>query len=464
MGKQISPSASHPVSLGRISLGRVSLGTIIAIWAAGTLALGYALPGVAASPAAEVATPPGITLQLVGRGQGFGMMSFFGLVVLPREQIAFADARGMTLYTYAKDSPGRSRCTDACAKAWIPALAPRDARPVGDWSIFNRGHGQQQWQYQGKPVYTFVQDTDIGSLFGVSAKNLQQRTSLRLDAQSKPPPAGWDPALAFPVSGATLPDDISIREVEDAGGLAFVNGSGLTLYAYKGAKGGEESVDAATWKPLRAPELAHSIGQWSIVDRNDGVRQWTYRGMPVFTFSGDFATGDANGVGWSKDWEPALAVAFYMPTGVRITQTLGRGKVLATPEGMTLYRRDGIPMAFGGGQSTRHGVPIQPGVGREIGVSLQGCEGACLKSWRPFVAPADARPDGFWDIAIRPDGVHQWVYQGYALYTYAGDHRPGDMNGNDIYNVVLSGNPKQLNTVSTAMFGTAGLYWTIAYP
>ena len=445
----------------------VIAGRIVAIGAAGAWALGCGIPSLAASSTAEVATPPGVTLQLVGRGQGFGMMSFFGLTVLPREQIAFADAQGMTLYTYAEDSPGRSRCTEACAKVWRPALAPRYARPVGDWSTFDRQPGQRQWQYRGKPVYTFAQDTDIGSLFGVSAKSLQQQTSLRLDDKPTPPPAGWSPALVFPTSGISRPDDVSIREVEDAGGLAFVDGRGMTLYAYesrRSAKDIESSVEGATWKPLKAPELAHSIGQWSIINRNDGVRQWAYRNRPLFTFAGDVASGDANGVGWSKDWEPALAVAFYMPPGVRIMQTVGRGKVLATPDGLTLYRRDGIPMAFGGGQSTRHGVPIQPGIGREIGVSLKGCEGTCLASWRPFVAPADAHPEGFWDTAIRPDGVHQWVYQGYALYTYAGDHKAGDMNGNDIYNVVLSGNPHQLNTVGTAMFGTAGLYWTVAYP
>jgi hypothetical protein len=65
---------------------------------------------------------------------------------------------------------------------------------------------------------------------------------------------------------------------------------------------------------------------------------------------------------------------------------------------------------------------------------------------------------------VRPDGTRQWVYQGYPLYTYQGDKNPGDMNGNDIFNMVLSDNPDQVNSVGTPMHGTAGLYWTIAYP
>ena len=34
----------------------------------------------------------------------------------------------------------------------------------------------------------------------------------------------------------------------------------------------------------------------------------------------------------------------------------------------------------------------------------------------------------------RPDGARQWVYKGFALYTYAGD-KPGDINGNEIYDL-----------------------------
>jgi predicted lipoprotein with Yx(FWY)xxD motif len=262
-----------------------------------------------------------------------------------------------------------------------------------------------------------------------------------------------------------MPDQIAIREVEDAGGLAFVNRDGMTLYTFAG-RGGARALaalaDQTEWEPLLAPDLAHPVGQWSIIARRDGVRQWALRGKPLFTFAGDRVSGDANGVGLSKDWDAALAATFYLPPDVRFEQTLDRGKVLATARGLTLYRRDGVALDTGGGQSLRHGVPIRPGIGRNVGI--KGCEGACLQIWHPFVAPANAQPDGFWDITVRPDGTRQWVYQGYALYTFSGDKKPGDMNGNDIFNMVLTDNPNQVNNVGTPMHGTAGLYWTIAYP
>jgi predicted lipoprotein with Yx(FWY)xxD motif len=221
-------------------------------------------------------------------------------------------------------------------------------------------------------------------------------------------------------------------------------------------------ADQTEWQPVVAPDLAHPIGQWSIIARSDGIRQWALRGRPLYTFAQDRTPGDANGVGLSKDWGTALAISFYMPPGVRFEQTLDRGKVLANEAGLTLYRRDGVALDTGGGQSLRRAVPIRPGIGRNIGV--RGCEGACLQQWHPFVAPANAQPDGFWDIAMRPDGSRQWVYQGYPLYTYSGDKKPGDMNGNDIFDVVLSDNPNQVNDVGTPMHGTAGLYWTVTYP
>jgi predicted lipoprotein with Yx(FWY)xxD motif len=436
---------------------------IVAMAAIGTLS--YALPGFAARSEAPIATPPGIMLEALGRGQGFGMEAL--LTEVPRTQIGFADAKGMTLYTYDKDAPGKSHCTGNCAKFWPPALASRSARAFGDWNIIKRADGTRQWQYKGKPLYTFAKDIDAGSEFGVSPRNLRQFVGYlaRQRAGSVHTPAGWNPALAFPISGMPTPEGIGIREVGDANGLAFVDMDGRTIYQYEGRGGAKAATRLASekqWRPVVAPALAHPIGQWSIMVRSDGIRQWAYRGKPVFTFSGDLASGDANGVGLSKDWNAALAVAFYMPPDVRLEQTLDRGKVLATAQGLTLYRRDGIALDTGGGQSLRHGVPIRPGVGRNIGIS--GCADACLQVWHPFLAPANAQPDGFWDVALRPDGMHQWVYQGYPLYTFLGDKKPGDMNGNDIFNMVLSDNPNQVNEVGTPMHGTAGLYWTIAYP
>src|SRR5206468_8343688 len=86
----------------------------------------------------------------------------------PREEIAYADAKGMTLYTYTKDEPGKSNCADACTNEWKPLLADANAKASGVWTIIARADGSRQWALKGAPVYTFVNDVDPGSIAGNS--------------------------------------------------------------------------------------------------------------------------------------------------------------------------------------------------------------------------------------------------------------------------------------------------------
>lgn len=62
-------------------------------------------------------------------------------------------------------------------------------------------------------------------------------------------------------------------------------------------------------------------------------------------------------------------------------------------------------------------------------MGTQGCNAACLQERHPFEAASSALPFGFWTIVTRSDGARQWVYKGYALYTYVGDTGPGDLLG-----------------------------------
>lgn len=123
---------------------------------------------------------------------------------------------------------------------------------------------------------------------------------------------------------------------------------------------------------------------------------------------------------------------------------------------------NGFEGFYGGGHSFRRSLPIRPGVGRNIGA--KGCEGECLKAWIPAKAPTGAQPSGFWDVATRDDGTRQRVYQGFPLYAFTGDATPGDMNGNDTYDILLSDDSKKVDEVGTPLDGTAALYWTVAYP
>ncbi len=87
------------------------------------------------------------------------------------------DGKGMTLYVLAKDSPGTSTCTGACATLWPPLLnagAPQagsgvDASKLG---TLTRADGTTQVTYNGWPLYDFSKDTKPGDTNGQNYKNI----------------------------------------------------------------------------------------------------------------------------------------------------------------------------------------------------------------------------------------------------------------------------------------------------
>jgi predicted lipoprotein with Yx(FWY)xxD motif len=79
---------------------------------------------------------------------------------------ALTDARGMSLYTFDKDSDGKSACNGPCAANW-PALKAEASDSAGNnYTVIARDDGSKQWAYKGKPLYTFVKDQKAGDISG----------------------------------------------------------------------------------------------------------------------------------------------------------------------------------------------------------------------------------------------------------------------------------------------------------
>lgn len=72
---------------------------------------------------------------------------------------------GMTLYTYATDTGGVSSCYDSCAKNWPPYLG-KAGETMSGLTLVPRKDGEQQWAYDGKPLYFFVGDKKKGDMTG----------------------------------------------------------------------------------------------------------------------------------------------------------------------------------------------------------------------------------------------------------------------------------------------------------
>ena len=72
----------------------------------------------------------------------------------------------MTLYTFDKDEGGKSSCYDDCAKNWPPYLGQAGEDKGEGWTLVERTDGTQQWAYDGKPTYLYIEDTKAGDVMG----------------------------------------------------------------------------------------------------------------------------------------------------------------------------------------------------------------------------------------------------------------------------------------------------------
>ncbi|MCY1414089.1 Secreted repeat [compost metagenome] len=82
------------------------------------------------------------------------------------------DHKGMTLYTFDKDTGGKSVCTGECAEYWPPLKAEAGAKAEGKWTVIKRDDGTMQWAFDGKPLYYFQKDKAPGEMKGDKMKDV----------------------------------------------------------------------------------------------------------------------------------------------------------------------------------------------------------------------------------------------------------------------------------------------------
>jgi len=89
-----------------------------------------------------------------------------------------ADEKGVTLYLFKKDSPGKSACGAAggCLEKWpvffaekIEPAAGIDAAAIG---VITREDGKKQTTYKGLPLYYFFKDKAAGDTLGQGVNNV----------------------------------------------------------------------------------------------------------------------------------------------------------------------------------------------------------------------------------------------------------------------------------------------------
>lgn len=85
---------------------------------------------------------------------------------------ALVDAKGMSLYTFDKDSTGKSACAGDCAAKWPPLAAMAGAKAEAGSAPIARADGSAQWSHDGRPLYTWVGDKKPGETTGDGMKGV----------------------------------------------------------------------------------------------------------------------------------------------------------------------------------------------------------------------------------------------------------------------------------------------------
>lgn len=203
-------------------------------------------------------------------------------------------------------------------------------------------------------------------------------------------------------------------------GIYLVDENGITLYYFAlDVPGNGTSACSGNCSQIWPSFYTENIvvnppltaADFGTITRTDGTKQTTYRGWPLYHYSGDKGVGETNGENFIDLWwvvKPDYSVVVMRNNDV--------GTYLADPTGMTLYTL------------TRD----TPGVST--------CIGNCSQIWPifyvepPVVAPSLIPSSDFARIT-RNDGGFQTTYQGKPLYWYSNDTKPGQTNGEGFNNI-----------------------------
>jgi predicted lipoprotein with Yx(FWY)xxD motif len=215
-------------------------------------------------------------------------------------------------------------------------------------------------------------------------------------------------------------------------GQYLVGGNGMTLYLFTNDEPNLSNCTggcAAAWPPLLIEDGATPVGgegvlgALGITEREDGARQVTYNGFPLYYWASDVAPGDTTGHGVNDVWfvvDPALAEAIARPD-LMLGNNDQLGDFLAGANGMTLY------------------LFTKDDPDKSV------CYGGCAEAWPPLLVAEGTAPTaeegipGVIGTTVRDDGTTQATYNGYPLYFWASDGEPGDTTGhgvNDVWFVV----------------------------
>ncbi len=200
------------------------------------------------------------------------------------EMTSSAARDGFALYTFDNDSAGVSNCSASCLTNWPALMANEGAQAAAPYSLIQRASGEKQWALNGMPLYFFVGDTQAGETNGEGVGG------------------NWHLARIAPVAVSVHPQKAALLiahgNLIKANGDADTSHQDLTLYTYDKDPLNQATCNGGcliTWPALYATTDAKAFGDFTLVTRSTGEKQWTYKGKALYFYLGDSAAGDVNG-------------------------------------------------------------------------------------------------------------------------------------------------------------------------
>ncbi len=401
----------------------------------------------------------------------------FQVINTELEGNVFADAKGRTLYKWiykparvgaSGDPRGKSTCTGqvftmegghmspyppdlrlpdadsrpSCVDMWPPVLADENAKPVGAWSLIMREDGNKQWAYDEQPLYTAALDRMPGDTIGGTNRDMSEGVSARPAVRHPvgPPPAvppGFD--VISTVNGRLLV-------------TATVNASVYTFEKDTAAKSNCVAECLREWTPMLAPEFAKTFGEWSLVERSPSVRQWAFRGKPLYTHVADMPFRSYRGRSVDGSDVPGWSLVYAqrapeVPSDLRRQVTPG-GEVLADRRGHTIY------VYFCHDDADDQLICDHPDTPQDYRIAVCGGGDAerCARRFPMVLASAGAKSDsraysimeinrltGKFAQTGDKDALRVWAYRDRPLYVFDGepapavaDRQPGDIEADGL--------------------------------
>lgn len=311
----------------------------------------------------------------------------------------------------------------SCLDKFPIYTAAADASPAGDFTIVQRPDGVRQWAYRGFPLYTSIKDQLPGQTNGISGGFGGLRRG----------------GMGFATADVPMP--VGFKLMRRAEGLALVSTeTERAVYTPRVARFHQAALGREDFRPIPAPAVARLSGDWSVMQGDLGIRQYAFRGQPLYTAAASLNDLE---IVKAKDWAPVvLFKAPPLPSSVGTRLTL-LGDVFADDKGRTLYTY----VCNAGGFFARVTCD-DAGDPAAFMVALCGDGKECANRWKPYLASPRAKPVGEFSViditypmftdqrgplypADAPK-VKAWAYRGKPLFTYYEDRKPGDIWGDGV--------------------------------